>query len=156
MAITCIAKRQDTPTHRVTGYLSGTYTIETVTNALLTVTNAEANGASAGGSQVGRTVTLDGSGNIVILPGFVPKYVKVMSATSRIQKEWFEGMNVTDSILTLANGTRSLVTTSGLLISTATSGTAPVTYEAAPSVTIDASVDTLIADSDTVVWVIEG
>lgn len=161
MAITLLSKRQDVPQKRISGYMSGTYTIETVTNALLTVTNAEANGFSVSSAGVtttlNRTVTLDGSGNITISPGFVPKYVKVASITSRIQKEWYEGMNITDSLLTVANGTRTLVTTSGLLISTsAAGGTAPVTLEPVPLITIDASVDTLIADSDTWIWVIEG
>lgn len=161
MAITFNLKRLDVPQKRISGFMSGTYTIETVTNALLTSVNAEANGfsVSSGGvtTTINRTVTLDGSGNITISPGFVPKYVKVMSATSRIQKEWYEGMNVTDSILTVAAGTRSLVTTSGLLISSgAAGGTAPVTTEPVPLITIDASVDTLIADSDTWIFVVEG
>lgn len=161
MVIVLQSKRQDVPQKRISGFMSGTYTVETVTNALLTSTNAEANGFSVSSAGVtttlNRTVTLAGDGTIAIQPGFVPKYVKVMSATSRIQKEWYEGMNVTDSILTVAAGTRSLVTTSGLLISSAAAGgSAPVTTEPVPLVTIDASVDTLIADNDTWIWVIEG
>lgn len=162
MAIILQSKRQDVPQKRISGYMSGTYTVETVTNALLTSTNAEANGFSiydslGAATVLNRTVTLAGDGTVVIRPGFVPKYVRVTSITSRIQKEWFEGMNVTDSLLTVAAGTRSLVTTSGLLISSsAAGGTAPVTTEPVPLVTIDASVDTLIADSDTWIWVIEG
>ncbi len=157
MAITLLAKRDEIPKHKMTGYLSGTYTIETVTNALLTTTNAEANGFSVAGTTYQQKVVLAGDGTIVIYPGFVPKKVRVISATSRIMKEWYEGMNVTDSLLTVAAGTRTLVTTSGLLISSpSVGGSAPVTTEPAPSVTIDASVDTLIADNDTVVWEIEG
>lgn len=162
MAITLLSKRQDVPSRRIRGYMSGTYTIETVTNALLTATNAEANGFSiydslGAATVLQRTVTLAGDGTVVIRPGFVPKYVKVASITSRIQKEWYEGMNITDSLLTVAAGTRTLVTTSGLLISTsAAGGTAPVTLEPVPLVTIDASVDTLIADNDTWIWIIEG
>lgn len=157
MTITLIAKRDEVPKHKMTGYMSGTYTIETVTNSLLTTTNAEANGFTVGGLTLQQKVVLNGDGTITIYPGFVPKYVRVASITSRIQKEWFEGMNSVDSLLTIANGTRTLVTTSGVVVTSgAATGTAPVTYEPAPSITIDASVDTLIADNDTWVWEVTG
>jgi hypothetical protein len=167
MTITLIQRNQEVPVKRLTGYLSGTYTVETFTNALLTTTNAEANGFQVPGNYTAgvlgaaqtlkQNVVIAGDGTIVIYPGFQPKHVMVRSVTSGISKEWYEGMNVTDSLLTIAAGTRTLVTSSGLLISSPTpTGSAPVTVEVQPSVTIDCSVDTLIASSDTVVWEIEG
>ncbi len=156
MTITLIQRADDTPRHKLNGYLSGTYTAASVTNALLTTTNAEASGFSAGGSTINAHAVI-GSGVLTIKPGFVPKRVKVTNVTQRLVKEWFEGMNVTDSLLTIANGTKTLVTTSGVLVSSAAAGgTVPVTTEPVPQVAVTFATDNLVTDNDTIVWEIEG
>lgn len=126
------------------GVLKGTYTAATVTNALMTTTNSDAAGHA-----------VIAAGVLTLTPGFIPKYIRACSVTSRIQREWFEGMNSTDSVLTVAAGTRTL-STSGWTITTATSGTAPVTFEPAVSIAITLATDTLCADNDTFVWEIRG
>lgn len=161
MAITLIKRNMEPAYRRESGYMSGTYTAASVTNSLLTTTNADANGfasySAAGVLTQQRQNVVIASGVATITLGFVPKYVKVENFTSRIKKEWFEGMNVTDAILTVAAGTRTLVTDSGILQSTqAVGGTAPVTTEPAPTLTITFATGTMVADSDTWGWVVEG
>lgn len=156
MAITIIQRTNEVPVHKCTGYISGTYTAATVTNSLATSTNAEASGFSAGGSTINAHATF-ASGVLTIKPGFVPKKVVVENVSQRLKKEWHEGMNITDSILTIANGTRTLVTTSGVLVSSAAAGgTAPVTLEPVPLVTVTFATDSLVTDNDTVRWEVEG
>lgn len=49
--------------------------------------------------------------------GFLPKYVKVSNVTSRDQLEWFEGMAADSAIKTVAAGTRTLITSNGITVS---------------------------------------
>mgnify|MGYP003395165928 CR=1 FL=1 len=148
MAINLFLKGPDIPLKRVTGYMSG-----------------EANGFQIPGSYsqgvLGAAQTL--KQNVVVAAGvmtitldFAPKYVKVQNVTSRISKEWYEGMNLTDSLLTVAAGTKTLVTTSGVLIAGAVTGVAPVQYNPANTVTITFGTDSLVVDNDTFVWEIKG
>ena len=156
MTITAVQRTNEVPVHKITGYMSGTYTAASVTNALLTTTNAEMSGFSAGGSTINAHAVL-ASGVLTITPGFVPKYVRVENVTSKIMKEWRDGMNLVDNILTVANGTRTLVTSGGITVSTAVAGgTAPVTTEPVPKVTVTFTTDSLVVDNDTFIWVIEG
>lgn len=164
MAITLIKRNVDIPARRESGYMSGTYTAATVTNSLLTVTNADANGfatySSAGVLTQQRQNVVLAAGVATITLGFAPKRVFVQNVTQRISKEWLEGMNLTDSLLTVAAGTKTLVTTSGVLVSSpapsATPGTQPVTLEPVPLVVITFATDSLVTDNDTWAWIIEG
>jgi len=49
--------------------------------------------------------------------GFRPRYVKVVNETDRTMIEWFEGMADAEGIVTVAAGTRTLVTANGITIS---------------------------------------
>jgi len=46
--------------------------------------------------------------------GFTPRYVKVVNETDRTQIEWYEGMADAEGIVTVAAGTRTLVTSNGI------------------------------------------
>ena len=46
--------------------------------------------------------------------GFKPRYVKVVNETDRTQIEWYEGMADAEGIVTVAAGTRTLVTSEGI------------------------------------------
>ena len=46
--------------------------------------------------------------------GFKPRYVRWENATDRVMIEWFEGMADDSALLTVAAGTRTLVTSSGV------------------------------------------
>jgi hypothetical protein len=86
--------------------------------------------------------------NFTVSPGFVPKYVKVVNLTDRIQAEWFggfaSGLNQTNEILTVAAGTRTYAT-AGIAVDS-TSGDITVTVATAG----------LETDDDDVVWYAEG
>lgn len=135
-APTVVRDNGGTRLNRAQGSFSGTYTAETDT--------FNANG-----------VVLDGAGNIIISLGFVPKYFKVINATDRITQEWFEGMNFGDFLETAANGDKTLETDNQVEVLVATTGSAPVTFNAAATVTINAGGGAM-TDNDTVVWVAEG
>lgn len=136
-----------------------------------TVTRANANGApnraqgSFSGTYTAATDTFTGTGSnagvalasgvITITLGFVPRYFKIINVTDRITQEWFHGMNQGDFIETAANGTRTLETDDQVVVAASTTGTAPVTFEPAATVTITASGGAM-TDNDTVVWVAEG
>lgn len=47
--------------------------------------------------------------------GFKPRYVKVVNETDRTAIEWFEGMADSEGIVTVANGTVTLVTSNGII-----------------------------------------
>jgi len=49
--------------------------------------------------------------------GFKPRYVKVVNETDKTQIEWQEGMADAEGIVTVANGTRTLVTSEGITVS---------------------------------------
>ena len=129
---------------RESGYLSGTYTAATVTNADMTTTNSDAtNGAVVA------------AGVLTITPGFRPKYVKVINVTDRLTQEWFEGMNSGDFIETAANGVRTLETDDKLVVGSDDTGSAPVTIQGNGTVTITFD-GGAVTDNDTMVWLIEG
>ena len=160
MTITMTQTNLQVPPKKIRGTLSGTYTAASVTNALLTTVNAEVNGPpvtnSSGTVTYPKQSVVLAAGVLTINLGFAPRHVIVQNVTQRISKEWYDGMNLTDSLLVVAAGTATLVTTSGVLIVNGTSGTAPVTYEPASSVTITFATDSLVTDNDTIVWEIEG
>ena len=47
--------------------------------------------------------------------GFKPRYVKVTNETDRTSIEWVEGMADSEGIVTVADGTGTLVTTNGII-----------------------------------------
>jgi hypothetical protein len=50
--------------------------------------------------------------------GFQPRYVLVVNVTSGDMYEWFEGMAAASASKTVAAGTRTLITTLGVTVST--------------------------------------
>ena len=48
--------------------------------------------------------------------GFKPRYVKVTNETDRTSIEWVEGMADAEGIVTVAAGTRTLVTSDGITV----------------------------------------
>lgn len=114
---------------------------------LSTQVNADGVVRKASGSRTGTRVAAD----FTIFLGFIPTYVKVVNITDRVQSEWFAGMNQGDSLKTIANGTRSLETSDGLIVGVAETDNAPDTV-AEGSFFVDVSVDGLETDDDVVVW----
>lgn len=59
------------------------------------------------------------TGTVAAFPvttGFQPRIVRVINNTSGDMIEWFEGMAAASGQKTLANGTRSLITTLGITV----------------------------------------
>lgn len=133
MAATLIKRNTELPIRRQSGYISGTYTAASATNASFTTTNSEAS-----------TQAVIAAGVLTITPGFIPKYVKVINVTDRLTQEWFEGMNTGDFLETAANGDKTLETDDVLTVS-ATTGVVVITASGGA-----------ITDNDTVVWEING
>ena len=159
MTITAILRNPDVPERSLNFYMSGTYTAASVTNSLLTTTNADLNGftvQSGGVTTTLRQNVVIASGVATFTIGFTPRKVVVENVTQRIKKEWYEGMNATDNLWTVAAGTKTLVTDSGVLVTLpTTTGSAPVTYEPGPiTVTVTFATGTaIVTDNDT--WVME-
>lgn len=95
------------------------------------------------------------AGSIAIQVGFVPSRVYAINATDRLSQEWFSGMNQGDFLETAANGDKTLETDDKLVVAVATTGTAPVTFNPAATVTLLAN-GGIMTDNDTVIVVIEG
>ena len=57
-------------------------------------------------------------------PGFAPRYVCVVNETDRITWEWREGNQPAHCVLTVAAGTRTLITAAGVTVNVA-AGTQP-------------------------------
>ncbi|MHB8388047.1 MAG: hypothetical protein ACYDBH_00535 [Acidobacteriaceae bacterium] len=121
------------------GSISGTFTAATDTG-------------SAGNA------SMNGSGVLTIQLGFVPKHIRLVNVTDTFEMEWFQGMASGNYITSLTAGGRTLNTdgnaTTGLMVYTAATGTAPVTFE--PVTTVTVAVGSIITDNDTTVWMIEG
>lgn len=87
----------------------------------MTITTTEYAAVSGSPKRFG-TRHFDDAGTPVVqtwYPGFRPRYVCVENITDSIKYEWYEGMATTDCIKTVLNGTRSLLTTSKLVVTTA-------------------------------------
>lgn len=54
--------------------------------------------------------------------GFRPRYICFEDVTDRIKFEWYEGMALTNTIKTVAAGTRTLDTSSAIVVPAGTSG----------------------------------
>lgn len=48
--------------------------------------------------------------------GFKPRYIKWVNLTDRIQIEWYAGMTASQTLLTVAAGTRTLDTTANAVV----------------------------------------
>ncbi len=48
--------------------------------------------------------------------GFRPRYIKIVNLTDRNQIEWFEGMADASGYVSVAAGTRTLVTSNGITV----------------------------------------
>lgn len=95
------------------------------------------------------------SGVLTIEVGFEPTYVRVVNVTDRVTQEWYKGMNQGDFMETVAAGTRTLETDDKVVVAVSETGTAPVTFKPAYTVTVLAN-GGAITDNDTVVILIEG
>jgi len=78
------------------------------------------NSASVMQMVVGNYITTGTAAAITITVGFQAKYVKVVNETDRIEMEWYEGMADAEGIKTIANGTRSIITTHGITVAAKT------------------------------------
>lgn len=58
--------------------------------------------------------TADGT-DTVVTTGFLPRYIEVLNLTDRISHEWYRGMDATNTLKTVAAGTRTLDTTSAIV-----------------------------------------
>jgi hypothetical protein len=125
------------------GHLSGTYTAATAvassSGAGSPASLANPNGILGAGS-FGAALA---AGVLTITPGFVPNYVKVVNATTRVMTEWHKGMNQGDFVNTAADGVRTLATSDKLVV-----------IETTGVVTVLA--DDRFTDNDTVAWEILG
>jgi hypothetical protein len=72
----------------------------------------------ASGSQLDDAAT---PAAVTITLSFRPRYIRVVNETTRVEAEWFEGMAATKTLKTVANGTRTLDTTSLIAPVTVTS-----------------------------------
>jgi phosphatidylserine synthase len=85
--------------------------------ALTTNTRTQAGGVI--NHAVGRVVTDSGAAAVTTFTvGFVPRVVRFINLTDRIQDEWFEGMAAYESLHTVAVGTVTLETTNGISVGT--------------------------------------
>lgn len=60
---------------------------------------------------------------LVVSPGFRPRYFRLENTTDRTATEWFENLPATQTIVTVAAGTRTLDTSSLLVPDNGTPGT---------------------------------
>lgn len=65
---------------------------------------------------VGRHINSSAEAAFTVVCGFVPRYVKMVNVTDRIEGEWFEGMTADYMIKTIANGTRSHEISNGITL----------------------------------------
>jgi hypothetical protein len=73
-----------------------------------------------------------GAGNVTNIPlGTLPTYVGIFDITNNISWEWFRGMPATDVFKTVAAGTRTVDTTSAIVVTTDNAGNATVALTAA-------------------------
>ena len=131
MALTNIKREASGTPNFSSGYLNGTYTAATVTS-------------TTSGAAIA-------SGVMTLNLGFVPKEFVITNETDRITQRWTEGMNQGDYSEQAANGDRTLETDDKIVVSVATTGTAPVTFE--PAATVVVTFDSgICTDNDTVTW----
>lgn len=64
---------------------------------------------------IGQTVSDGGAAaDTNFVTGYLPRVVRFINLTDRITLEWFEGMAADSALQTVAAGTRTLITTSGI------------------------------------------
>ena len=90
---------------------------------------------------------------MTITPGFNPRYIRVLNFTTRVEHEWRDGMGATESLKTLAAGTRSLDTNSAILIVPATAIKANSDDPTQPTVAVSFTFFAAgIAQNDVLYW----
>ena len=73
-----------------------------------------------------------GAGNVTQIPiGFQPTSISIIDVTNNIQWDWYRGLPATDVIKTVSTGTRTVDTTSAIVVSTDLSGNTVLTIAAA-------------------------
>jgi len=82
---------------------------------MATTSTQEHNPASVSQITVGSHLETTTAVAVDFTTGFKPLYVKVVNETDRTQIEWFDGMADSEGIVTVANGTRTLVTSNGII-----------------------------------------
>lgn len=81
-------------------------------------TNSQTNSAGVTNLAVGQVVTDAGAAaDTTFTLGFAPRYICVVNRTDRTTLEWYEGMAANSAIRTVAAGTRTLDTSSGITVS---------------------------------------
>jgi hypothetical protein len=83
--------------------------------------------ASQGQEQMFTASHFDDAGSPAVAtfyPGFKPRYVRVENVTDRIMWEWYEGSAAATCQLTVAAGTRTIITSAGITC-TVTDGARP-------------------------------
>lgn len=92
-------------------------------------------------------------GALTVVLGFMPRYFRIVNETTRVENEWFDGMAATYTLKTGANGTRTLDSGSGILVTPVTQVKANADDPTAPdfvaSVIVAAN---LMAASDQIRW----
>ena len=78
-----------------------------------TQTNAVDRVKTAHGAYLDDAATPDA---MTITVGFYPRYIRVINLTDRIEYEWIKGMAATQTLKTVAAGTRTLDTNSEITI----------------------------------------
>jgi hypothetical protein len=75
------------------------------------------------------------TGEDVIIPlGMLPTHIVIVDVTDNIQWDWYRGLAATNTIKTVAAGTRTIDTNSAIVITTDLAGNASVKIAAATAV----------------------
>ena len=73
-----------------------------------------------------------GAGNVTQIPiGFQPTSISIIDVTNNIQWDWYRGLPATNTIKTVAGGTRTVDATSAIVVTTDLSGNPVVSIAAA-------------------------
>jgi hypothetical protein len=121
---------------------------------------SDAYSSPATGGAASPTIVL-GSGVLTLTCGFIPKRVRVVNVTTRIQSEFFSGMAALSTLDTDVNGTMSLNVAGPFTVSVdeGTQGSVSQAYGTAPAAAGGKIVLTLsgfATNADIIVWQIDG
>lgn len=119
----------------------------------MTLAATQANSAGITNLATGRRSGTRVAADFTITLGFIPRYFVIENLTDRVKCEWFDGMNQGDSLKTIANGTRTLETSDGVIVRNTTVDAA---NGVSGTVNIDVSVDGIETDDDQIQWMAQG
>ena len=92
-------------------------------------TNNQNNAGGISNYASGEVVTDSGTAvNTSFAIGFTPRYILWLNQTNRVRLEWFEGMAANTAIRTVAAGTVTLDTSSGITVSSDNDLGQPVSF----------------------------